>query len=434
MRRLLPLFFVACLVAAALGLPHACFSAPPVLADKQVGEDFEPDDGYDSPVIPPFGRFGAYAPNPYDIPREFRAPLGILSAMGVVAVVAVGFLLLVGATVKQPAEVSVVPINNSKPSPYLIQATEELATLGFQPLLDFKIPEFPHTGKFRLTATTDGTRGALIFEIETKGPIKQYFNFVEFKTVTDNGLKITSNNSSHKNSLKPLPGLFMFMHPEIPNITDLYNQHRADVDTVRSRQGGRIVSQDWEHFQERFPEEWREMMKFQRAEGLMKKGGDKNVMKGTMAMVIRYFTPEFKDSKSRFAAIAVVILGALLILGGALAMPKIASGAALSKAPFLAAKIEAALIVSVCLIAGYFAAPTGGAVGPMCFVPSVVLLISGPIGIFLPICLALESAFLGGKLRNAPPPGVSLFKHLSPHWYIMLLLFLVAGMDLGGGY
>jgi hypothetical protein len=435
MRVILLLFVIVCLACAALCLPNACLSSPPVSADKQADDEFEPDE--ELPGTAPFRYPGGNSVNPYTAPREFRSPIGILSAVGILSAILGVLFLIIAASVKQPADISIVPINYDKPCLYVSQATQDLAALGFQVKLDFTVPELPHQGKFRLMATEDETRTALLYEIETKGLIKQYVNFVEFKTITDNDLKILSNNSPHKNSLKAPPDLFTFRHQEIRNVGDLFNQHRADVDSVRSRLGGRIKPQNVDDFQRQFPIEWRELMQFQRAHGMMKKSGDKNVLKGTVKMVAAYFTPEFKDSESRRAMFAIMIIGALLIFYSALVMPRIVADLGLEKTPFVAAKIEAGIIVAVCLTAAYILATwgeTAGFIGFMCFLPSVLLLVSGPIGIFLPIFLAYESATLGAKLRNPPPVGVSLFKHFSPHWYLVLLLFLVVGLDSGVGF
>jgi hypothetical protein len=432
MRVILLLFVIACLACAALCSPNVCLSSPHVSADKQVDDEFEPDE--EPSGMAPFRYPSGNSVNPYTAPREFRSPIGILSAVGILAATLGVFFLFIASRIKQPANITVVPFNNDHPSPYIAQTTQDLEALGFQTKLDFTVPELPHPGKFRFMATSDATRSVFLAEIETKGLAKQCVNFVEFKTVTDNNLKILSTNSRHKNSLKPLPDMFTFKHREIQNVRDLFNQHRADVDSVRSRLGGRIKPQDVDGFQDEFPEQWREFMKFQRTHGMMKKGGDKNVLKGTVKMVAAYFTPEFKDSESRRAVAAIMIMGALLLLCSALVMPRIITDFGSGAAPFMGAKIEAGIIVMVCLIAGYFVANDGATAGPICFLPSVVLLVSGPIGIFLPIFLAYESATLGAKLRHPPPAGVSLFKHFSPHWYLVLLLFLVVGIDSGVGF
>jgi len=345
-------------------------------------------------------------------------------------------LLYVAKKVKQPYTVTVAPLaispGTAGPGAFIDGKTQELRLLNFSEPLDFTVPELPHKGWYRVLFGYGGDHAAFLAEIEAGSgkAVKSWVNFAEFKTVLDNGVMIQTNNSPFKQSLSPPPHIFTVRYPSVSTIRELFDKHRLHVEQVRARLGGNITSQKREKFAEDFETGWEEVMQYQIACGTVRRSRDNKNLTGTVRLVARALSPE-STTEGRGLVVTAPIAGALVMGLLAWSMPSALASLDLQGIPYLCSEIEAGAIVFIALAVGYVAGSGGGMLGLLTYVPTVILFESGPIGHIIPVFLAFNSGMLGEKLRQrADPKVLPIYKYLSPELYVVVVLFLLAGLNI----
>jgi hypothetical protein len=267
----------------------------------------------------------------------------------------------------------------------------------------------------------------MIMQIESAGQskmMKQYVSLIEFKTVLDNGREILTNNSPVSHPLSKQPHIQLFRRSEIQDERELLFHHIKDVEVVRDRFGGSPVEQSPETFQTDFPAQWEREMAYQIKTGRLSTSDKTGELKGTLPLVLHAVTP----SGNSFAWFLTVPAACALIVG-ILAIPGITIALTSGESPhvqaLLEALLEALLITGICGAAGYSAGSGGFAMGLLTWFPSMLLLVSGPVGWIIPPVLAFNAGQLGEKLSKLPGPvGVPFHRLVRPE--IWLIPFLIA--------
>jgi hypothetical protein len=363
--------------------------------------------------------------------RDFRTPV----AAGAITVTILGFLacgvVFIARKIRQPYSISIEPLEAPELSEFMIVNSEKLVSMGFTHRLDFTIPELPHKGFFRLFGTKLNERAVMLHEIQSGSAAKlnkQYVNYVEFRTFLDNGMRVQTNNVNQHSGLKPKPDQITIRYPGISDIQALYNQHRADVDHTKAHYGGRVISQPLDSFSEQFPADWKSLMAYEMEQGLVKKSEDPGIVVGTSMLVLRSLAPAKESASLAWLAslVGAVVLLAVLAL---IRMAPEAGGPSASPAALYGARPESVAILVIALITGFVVGSGGVITGLLVYLPSLILLETGPLGYFLPIALAYMAGSSGAKLRRLPDRNlIPVYKFLSPDIYITVLLFLVAGL------
>ncbi len=373
--------------------------------------------------------------NPLTTPRSIRSPerIGLYTgiALGIIAVVFLG----VGHIVKQPAHVSVVPIHREDltdpdKQDYIDTMTRSLAGLGFSPMIDFTVPELPQQGLFRVLSLSDGSHTVMVAQVQGGGfGAKQYVNYIEFQTILDDDAVINTSNSPVKSGFTAPDNYLITRHPKIGEPSELFNVHRKDVHDMQTKRGRRIKRQTKEEFARTFTREWSDIMELQAKRGLLKKKDDGKHYRATFALVMRTVSPNLDDMNEAVEAMSISLAGAAVTLVGVITAPYLIALTGLDQIPFAARLYEAAMITVIATACGAIAGSGGYLLGLMCYLPSVIIFESGPIGVFLPTILAANSGLLGEKIANISGSAtLPLHKQLSPEMYLSLILIVVSSL------
>ena len=212
------------------------------------------------------------------------------------------FFVLVGRAVTQPASISVATfaaprdtVPDEEVSTFIRETTNKLIWMGFNPMLDFTVPELPHKGFFRWMSDGNGDHTVLIVETTPAGAgvskAMPKVKFIEFQTLLDNGCKINTNNSPLRNPLIPPPTYLITTHKRVSVPRELFEIHLQNVQRMQMEQGGRIKPQKLEDFERELTLEWQELMQYQAQVGLMKLKRDGRSYQGTAKLILNYFVP-----------------------------------------------------------------------------------------------------------------------------------------------
>jgi hypothetical protein len=230
--------------------------------------------------------------------RLVRTLLATLSTLlNTTLMLAVAAVILVGAVlgraisrgVRMPAQVTVVPMGAlpDGASDYVEATTKSLESLGFSSQLDFTMPEIPHEGFYRLMASSRGRHTALISEIMAPG-LSEPARYVEFQTLLENGAKINTNNNPLPTPFIPPPHVFVETYPDLMDVSALYDRHNRNEEEVAQKDPGPVKLQRVEDFPARMRNDWREVIEYQAACGLLEKNPHGDDYYGTSRLFLRY--------------------------------------------------------------------------------------------------------------------------------------------------
>jgi len=378
--------------------------------------------------------------NPCIAARSVRDPLEIAFCLGAMALVLVLILYQVSKGVRQPVKVSVEPLAEQlqtvpSVSEYVQTTTDKLGVLGFSQQLDFTVPELPHKGFFRYLSLRDGSHTVLIYEIVlgTKGAKANVgfktVQFFEFQTVLDGDVKINTGNNPLKNYLSPPPGVFPRTNQHLTEPRELFDEHRRHVEEVRTRESAAVQPQRLEEFFSTFAREWERTNDYQVSVGLFKRDASGEQYIGTPKIILRALLTGFKEDFGGPVGLVIPLMVACYMAGVVWSMPKIVAFTGLHAFPVLAVELETVAIGVLALTVG-LASRVGGAVwGTLCYAPSAILFIAGPLGYLIPFVIAGGSGGLGEKLAFA-----SMWKSwkdvrlLSPEIFFVAVAVLLAGL------
>jgi len=375
----------------------------------------------------------------YTAPVSIRPPQDLV-LYGLIIIVALPLILsLLARAVTQPANITVKPLARTyecvnDASQPVKQSTEKLMALGFRPQLDFTVPELPYGNFYRLMSTNDGNHTVLVAEMEAQPRTsqkknKQYVNFIEYQTLLDNGCRVNTSDNYMKNPLTPPPQTIVSQHPRVATAAELFNVHRREVDEVRSKRGGRIWPQRLETFFDDLTAEWTDIMSYQVALGLLKRGKDGKTYRGRTALLVRSIIPPLGGRPRLWQALPVPLVGALLTGLIVWCIPKITAITGLQGHPLAAKELEACLVIIPAALAGYLVGFGGPVLGVFCYAPTLVLFNLGPVGHGVLMLLALTAGSLGEKTRVwHMRVRAKFFTHFSPEIYITVGLLILAGL------
>jgi hypothetical protein len=378
--------------------------------------------------------------NPFTATRVFRDPADIaLDAAAILCVVGL-ILYLVPKGVRQPMHVTVEPQAEphhpaSSVSEYFQETTEKLANLGFSQELDFTVPELPHQGFFRYMSLRDGSHTALISEVipGAKGKTPNIgfkkIQFIEFQTILAGDITINTSNNPLENYLSQPPNQFVKRAPQLTEPRDLFDAHRRHVKAVRTHERGAVVTQRLDEFFARFPSEWEKINEYQVSVGLLKRDPSRSQYIATPRVLVNALLMGFTEDFGGLSGLAIPIMVAIFMGALVWSMPTILSLTGLCQIPVLAAEFEMCAIGCLALTVG-LASRVGGLVwAGLCYAPSAVLFVAGPVGVFVPFLMAVVSGGLGEKLAFSRMwkswRDVNL---LSPEIYIVALALVMAAL------
>lgn len=230
-----------------------------------------------------------------ELVRAIRSALSTIFsdtvALGFIALVVLAALLMraVSRGVRMPAKVTVVPVEGAadEVSDYVESTTRSLKSLGFSHLLDFTMPELPHESFYRFMGSSEGKHTALISEIRARGLVEPA-RYVEFQTLLENGAKINTNNNPLPTPFIPPPHVFVDTYPDLKDLAMVYDKHLENEDRVILENPGPISLQRIEDFPARMSRDWREVIEYQAACGLLTRNPDDDDFYGTTRLFLRY--------------------------------------------------------------------------------------------------------------------------------------------------
>ncbi len=220
-------------------------------------------------------------------------------AIVIIIVIVWRFLGAVGKAVEHPRYVTVKPIKDLEESghqipTYFIQSTFNLRQFGFNPLLDFMVPELPHPGIFRAFSSNDNLHTAIIHEIypkvEGQAPSSENkVNYCEFETVLSDGSKVNTNNAPLPLPLAPPPNMIIIRRPKIEEVRLLYKEHLAGAQKVSKKRKASFRYQYEAEFISEFQKDWERVTEHNIKKGILKRSGSGSICHGTAKLAWNYF-------------------------------------------------------------------------------------------------------------------------------------------------
>ncbi len=415
-----PVFISACLAILAIGFGCVTTWADERADQRRIGRNVSSA----KESVQPVGDFSG-VPHKTQRAKErgFRNPV----AAGAVTVTILGFLalgiFLIAGKIRQPYSITVEPVDPPELSNFMTLNSEKLLSMGFTHRLDFTIPELPHKGFFRLFGTKLNERAVILHELQSGSAAKlnkQFVNYIEFRTFLDNGIRVCTNNLRQRAGLKPKPDYVIIRHPGVQDVEELYNRHRADVDHAKITHRGRIVAQPLDRFPEQFAEDWEALMRYEVEQGALKKSEDAGMVRGTPMTVLRAISPTEESGPMAWAG---ALVGAVMLLTLILLIPTLDESLGFKGGVAFNARTETIAILVITLVVGFVVGSGGVLTGLLVYLPSIIIVETGPLGYLMPIALAYTSGTVGEKLRRLPDSGtMPFYKFLSPELYLVILL------------
>lgn len=223
--------------------------------------------------------------------------------LGFIALLLVAALLIrtISRAVRMPAGVTVVPIEvlPNEMSDYVVTTTNILRSLGFSQQLDFHMPELPQEGFYRLMEASRGKHTVLISEIKAPG-LAEPARYIEFQTVLEDGTKINTNNNPLPTPFIPPPHVFVETYSDMQDLSELYRRHIGIEEKVLRENPQSILLQTLSDFPGRMSRDWKEVIEYQAACGLLRQDRDGAEYHGTSRLFFRYLGSSLKAWRARF--------------------------------------------------------------------------------------------------------------------------------------
>lgn len=209
------------------------------------------------------------------------------------------FLSALGKAVDHPLYITVKTINNLEEydghvPTYFIQTTFNLQQVGFNPFLDFTVPELPHPGIFRALVSSDNFHTAIIHEIypkvEGQTPAKENkINYCEFQSVLSDSVKINTNNAPLPLPLAPPPYMIISRRPKVENVRQLYKEHLSAAKGNAKTRNASLRYQYEPEFISEFQKDWERITDYNIQKGILKRSESGNGCHGTAKLTWNYF-------------------------------------------------------------------------------------------------------------------------------------------------